>query len=69
MPLTPFEPKCYQPAAQHAQCQAGHAVHLDVGNYDQPMWVHCLLVDLVECPHDSEPVLDVAGYTGKHRAS
>lgn len=68
MALTPFTPRCYQPQAAHGQCPAGHGIHLDVDHYDTPRWVHCLIVDLVQCPHDLEDVTGAA-QPGNRRAT
>lgn len=60
--------RCYHPHLSHGDCPAGHRIHLDVDHYDQPMWVHCLIADLVQCPHDLEDVTGAA-LPGKHRVT
>ena len=62
--------RCYHPSYAHGTCPAGHPVHLDVDHYETPMWVHCTILDVVQCPADLEDVSGAsAGYAGKHRAS
>lgn len=64
--MTPAISRCYHPGYAHATCQGGHPVHLDPDHYDTPRWVHCLIVDLVECPYDMEDVTGAAA-PGQHR--
>lgn len=64
----PIQPRCYHPQLSHAACPSGHPVHLDVDHYDEPTWVHCLIRDVVTCPHDYEDITGAA-LPGKHRAT